>query len=475
LRNRVDVIDIARGARIAGVSVGGAPLGLDLTIDGRFLYVANYSDSTISVVDAATLRELRRVSVTVDGAPPRSVAATAAGYMLVHSGGLYLGAMDLATDDVMRFGFVPLTQFTFLERSRDGIRVALVPAFASGKIHSLDAPSKVITSSGGLGSEFYYADTDASGTLTAVGAGESEPDEGTQIYGETFRLRGTLAGAGFSTALSDSLHMAFRATETEVEVFDLNHFLKVASIPLSHEVLQRPGTNRLALGPDERMIALLTAGGVELLPLPVDEDKDGLSDGLDNCDAAPNPGQENNDHEDVLVTSIGRVDATSPNADYRGDACDPDDDNDGVSDTEELGLPCATASGATDPKRADTDGDRVLDGAECALGTDPVSPISVPSSSACRTPGDEDLDGVLDAVERCFYNTNPSDIDTDDDACSDGREIASVNGDRDVNVLDLYLVARTALSPYVLEFDLDRNGSVDVMDLYFQARQHGRC
>ena len=48
-----------------------------------------------------------------------------------------------------------------------------------------------------------------------------------------------------------------------------------------------------------------------------------------------------------------------------GDACDPDDDNDGLTDIEEAAL-------GTNRLLADTDNDGVNDGAEVAFGSDPL-------------------------------------------------------------------------------------------------------
>jgi CSLREA domain-containing protein len=57
-----------------------------------------------------------------------------------------------------------------------------------------------------------------------------------------------------------------------------------------------------------------------------DTDADGVGNNADNCDAIANPGQQNND------------------ADSEGDACDADDDNDGVSDANDG---CPTQANAT--------------------------------------------------------------------------------------------------------------------------------
>lgn len=86
-------------------------------------------------------------------------------------------------------------------------------------------------------------------------------------------------------------------------------------------------------------------------PAPVnactDSDLDAIPDHSDNCPTVSNPSQTDTDQ------------------DTEGDACDLDDDGDGLSDADEVLL-------GTDPLNADTDGDGIDDGAEVAAGTDPT-------------------------------------------------------------------------------------------------------
>jgi hypothetical protein len=85
-----------------------------------------------------------------------------------------------------------------------------------------------------------------------------------------------------------------------------------------------------------------------------DSDDDGVPDASDNCSSTVNASQANGD------------------GDARGDACDPDRDNDQLDDVDEAAL-------GLDPALADTDGDGAADGVEVAAGTDPLDPESVPN------------------------------------------------------------------------------------------------
>lgn len=90
-----------------------------------------------------------------------------------------------------------------------------------------------------------------------------------------------------------------------------------------------------------------------------DTDGDGVPDATDNCPAVPNADQLNND------------------GDASGDACDPDDDNDGLPDTWELtyGLDPFSASG-NNGANGDPDGDGFTNAQELAAGTEPNNSAS---------------------------------------------------------------------------------------------------
>jgi hypothetical protein len=207
---------------------------------------------------------------------------------------------------------------------------------------------------------------------------------------------------------------------------------------------------------------------------------------FDNCIGIFSPTQANNDGDYLKLTPLlTNDDLTMPDSDGLGDGCDADDDNDGIPDADEAtGALCGGT--ATNPLEADSDFDRVLDGAECFLGTNPNALSSTPSVAACAflaggSAVDADADGVLDLREICYYGTNVSLADSDGDGCSDRREITSNDANRDVNVIDLMTMALHAgayASPgtaHQRNLDITKNGTIDVIDLMLAAGGVGAC
>ncbi len=224
-----------------------------------------------------------------------------------------------------------------------------------------------------------------------------------------------------------------------------------------------------------------------------DADGDGVADAADNCPTVANASQANADRNFVSNAPVyATTDSTWINADPTGDACDSDDDNDGLADSAESAG--CNGSGPLDPLNRDTDGDRRLDNAECVLGSNPGSAASfpptivVPDADSDGLPDpldpndssqDSDGDGVKDGVEFRNYNSNPTLTNTDGDICTDGREAASVNGDAAVNSGDqLFLVLeiiRIPPPPKTVNFDLNKDGGVNSGDQLFQVLRFGPC
>lgn len=137
-----------------------------------------------------------------------------------------------------------------------------------------------------------------------------------------------------------------------------------------------------------------------------DSDGDGVADTTDNCPDDANPLQENND------------------ADTLGDACDIDDDNDGLSDIQEMnfdGIPGYNPLTDTDPFNADTDGDGLSDGDELDYdGLPGYNPMTDTNPLSANT----DSDAYADGVDPVPLNHNFDDGDVAPRGAPDGM----VNG-----------------------------------------------
>ncbi len=120
----------------------------------------------------------------------------------------------------------------------------------------------------------------------------------------------------------------------------------------------------------------------------LDDDNDGVLDGLDSCPSQANPGQEDTDGDGL------------------GDACDDDDDNDGVSDVDDA-FPL-------DPNEdTDSDNDGVGDNADnCSF---------VSNADQADTDGDG-LGDACDASNDPGPGEDPVDDCTNVDECTDGGE-----------------------------------------------------
>ncbi len=120
----------------------------------------------------------------------------------------------------------------------------------------------------------------------------------------------------------------------------------------------------------------------------IDTDSDGMPDSLDDDD--------DND---------GLTDEQELALEPPSDPLDPDSDDDGLNDGDEVNLH------GTSPTNGDTDGDGLGDSEELdTYGTDP-------------TTADTDEDGLGDSEELDTYGTDPTTADTDGDGISDGWEV----------------------------------------------------
>jgi hypothetical protein len=184
-----------------------------------------------------------------------------------------------------------------------------------------------------------------------------------------------------------------------------------------------------------------------------DSDGDGVN-GCDNCPSVSNAAQTN-------------TDANFVGGDTLGDACDTDDDADGVPDTSDN---CPLVPNPTQNASAclDSDGDGLLDGLDnCPNVANGPAQASIPGvgnqsdndgdgiGDACDP--DNDNDGVLNGVDNCPYAANASQANWNNDSLGDACQDTDTDGLLD-SVDNCKALGNSNQS------DLDNDGVGDVCD-----------
>lgn len=186
-----------------------------------------------------------------------------------------------------------------------------------------------------------------------------------------------------------------------------------------------------------------------------DLDGDGVGDVCDNCPADSNACQENTDFP----------------FDSLGDACDDDDDNDGLFDSVETntGMFVDPNDTGTNPLIADTDGDGFLDGVEVQGGSDPNDPGDLPA--------DNDGDGVANVVDNCLEKPNASQLDTNlegfGNACDADYTNDGVVGGPDFIQLSAAFGCADPDPCYDPELDSGDDGAIGGPELILFSQQFG--
>ena len=195
--------------------------------------------------------------------------------------------------------------------------------------------------------------------------------------------------------------------------------------------------------------AFASRPGAQTNPLNPDSDGDGLQDGAEDIsrDGRFQPGSTGAPNRETNPTDPDTDDGGESDGSERTNGRNPvdfpdddngrlgDDDNDGLSNTEEDTI-------GTDPQNPDTDGDGLGDGVE-VNGTNDTSPLDPDTDNDGLCDGPRSVTGVCGGGEDMNANgvtepteTNPTLPDTDGDGLNDGVEDDNRNGRVDAGETD---------------------------------------
>jgi uncharacterized delta-60 repeat protein len=403
--------DHAEGIALAGekiVVAGGANNAFSvarLNADGSFDASFDADGKASVVIPSTSYHSARGVAVAADG------KVLVAGWAF--TGGNYT------------FGVVRLDSAGGLDASFDGdgiVTTAVAGRWVTAEAIALQPDGKIVAA----GSDFvirYLSD----GSLDPEFSGDGIASAGmAEVHDVLLQADGKLVVAGGNSRLT-----VVRLTG--------NGLIDSSFGSGGRAFASFPGTasvgRALSLTPEGDLVVAGSASSsgasttavARFLAGPLDHDHDGVGDETDNCPAVANANQTNADG-DVLGNACdpdddndGRADAddafpTNPaewvdtDRDGVGNNADTNDDNDGLTDVREAEL-------GTDPLDSDTDDDGVRDGTD-------VFPLD-PSESA-----DSDGDRVGNNRDNCDFVANASQTNTDGDAQGDACDADDDNDGR---------------------------------------------
>jgi len=246
---------------VAEIPVGSQPSGLDLTPDGKKLYVANTGGDNVSVVDTVTRTELRRVAIPSGfmSDRPVSVAIGNAGKAIVtttFAGSGYGGevyALDLTTDATTPI--TSSTEATYVEASGDRSRITEIVGDDSGGtvcIYTATTSNWTCNNTSGF---LRSVSVNGDGTKSLIDA---------RVVNSIGAVIGTISGnPSFGVAINAAGTKGYWVQNSTVDVLNTTNYTVSGSTPLPDAV--GSATGRADLTNDGTKLVVITGTGLSIV------------------------------------------------------------------------------------------------------------------------------------------------------------------------------------------------------------------
>lgn len=266
--NEVDVLNLTTGAYGKPIFVGSNPVGLDITPDGKYLYVCDSGGQTISVVDLAEGKTVKTI-LAPSGAVTAYWIGIASNGEAVYTDtfqGSGFGAnvylLNLQTDHFKKLtgGGVDglITPDTTVFRTSDySTVVGLLGEDSGGDFFTYHAKTGTVTS-GAINNFVQWGAVNASGT-------ELIADPGTYVADlATGTLLGTINSSGEGVVFAPSGRIAYSVGNGVINIMNVSRFLQTGTIP-APDATGGPGI--LVISPNGHTLVALTASGATIIRL----------------------------------------------------------------------------------------------------------------------------------------------------------------------------------------------------------------
>ena len=274
--NDVEVLNIGTGSYSAPIPVGSQPIGIDITPDGKTLYVCDSGGQTISVVDVAS-RKVVKTIITPPGFDSERAFTIAIGnnghalFTTTFNGsgfGAHVYDLNLSTDAISVFtpGGIngQVTELSPVFRSADYSTIGGLLGDDSGGPFFVYHISGNTTVSGSLNNFIQWGGLSGNGKVLLIDPSAFAFNASTYVVDtSTGAQTGTIPGASSGVVVNGNGTFGHRLEPGDVGTLNVTRFLETGTIPAPDA--SNPGN--MAGSPNGLALVAITSSGVTIVRL----------------------------------------------------------------------------------------------------------------------------------------------------------------------------------------------------------------